>query len=294
MAKYKIPNGKSGSWGELEVKNGRNYVPKAEVAIGGALDFLIHACEVVEKQLDFEMEQKLSEPVQILLYLYFNISKDQSMSPKGKEAVSRIQSVIREVREGFLREQGAMLLKASDKGRVGMEMSGYVMKHILSGKMGHIHLELAKMLPTELSCGAPYFILLIFHEATHHFCKTVDTPVKPPGKPKTLAYANSTKEDVIAGFKSASDKRLFRQQYVGSLFDHIKPEEALNNADSFSWFLVHMIRSHEATLKRAKIPAVVWQNFNQSAQQFERVQKTVLPKEMVDIDGFVTFFKVAS
>ena len=291
MKKIKIP-GSNGPWGFLEVKDGRNYPQKAELTLGAALDFLIPACEAVEAQLSWEIKSGISKNVAALLYLYFNLPREKSNTPHARDYVGQIQHVIGQVREGFLAQKGNLLLKASDKKLVGMNMSGYVRKNILTGNMGHIHLELGKMIPADLSCGAPFFSLLLFHEATHHYCKTIDAIVKVPGKGKDMAYAKGTKSDILAEFFAAPNKKLFRDQSVGTLFSHIRPEEALRNADSLSWFLVNMIVSHNTALARARMLKGIWQDLSKAATAFEKAQRQVLPREMVNIEGFVTFFKL--
>lgn len=290
MAKYKIPKKNGGYWGELEVKAGRTYKEKAEIAIGGAIDFLIAACEVVENQLLWELTASLSKPVRRLLYLYFNMIEVKAIGEPGQEAVGTILSVVKGVREGFLDEQGSVLIKAADPDLVGPSMSGYVQSHFKG--MGHIHLQLGKMIPQELSCGAPYFALLLFHEATHRFCKTVDSPVSIPGQAKKLAYAHSTKSDILGDFETAPDKKTFRTQNVGNLFNYIKTKDALNNADSISWFLTNMVNSYATTLKKPKLFKGIWNNFKTTAADFEDVQREVLPEKMLAVDDFVTFFKV--
>jgi len=270
--RHQIPSATSnGSWGFLK-DHPRVPLPKHTTKVVGAmLDFSVSALEAVEIELLWNLSSSVTKEVRALLYLYFGLN--EASDPEA--ALGTIISVFRQTRTGLSGEKGKLEIIQTDP-NVGSAYAGYV-EQSLMGEMGPIHLRFQKLTDASIMFGAPIHANLLVHEATHRYARTVDAPVNVPQEGKTLAYLNVFRQNVLSTFKAGKgDKAKLRQQIAGKVMSHIRHADALNNADSYAWFMTAMIESYRTTLNAAFKFSRMKNELKAAAEQFAEVQQEVL------------------
>ncbi len=207
--------------------------------MGASLDFLVASLRAVELQLTYELMLEPSADTRTLLYLYFSLKEEDD----HRETVSRLIEVFRTVRTSLEAERPKLELHAADPALAGKTTTGYVPKSPF-GPYGHIHLAFSSIVPSQLSFGAPNFVNLLLHEATHKYCKTVDVAYTPYRSMEGGAlHAWRT--------KYASQSHQKRRQLIAPGATGMTNKAALTNADSFSWFYAGMVNEADRTLSTA-------------------------------------------
>ncbi|WP_375773623.1 hypothetical protein NR798_23070 [Archangium gephyra] len=284
--RHQIPSATSnGSWGFLQ-DHPKVPLPKhTQKVVGAMLDFSISALEAVETELLWNLSSSVTKEVRALLYLYFALN--EASDPEA--ALGTLISVFRKTRTGLADEKGKMEIIQTDPS-FGSDYAGYVAQSLM-GEMGPIHLRFQKLTDSSIMFGAPFHANLLVHEATHRYAKTVDAPVNVPSEGKKLAYLNVFRENVLSTFKAAKeDKAKLRQKIAGKVMSHITHADALNNADSYAWFMTAMLESYDTTLNAAFKFSRMKNELRAAAEQFAEVQQQVLGDDMF---GVATVFTVA-
>ncbi|MET0402823.1 MAG: hypothetical protein ABW123_10490 [Cystobacter sp.] len=242
--RHQIPSKTTnGSWGFAHPHTSVKWPENTNLMLGAILDFSISALAAIEAQLNWNLLFGTPQEVRSLLYLYFAL--DEGLDPKP--AQKRLIEVFGQTRQGLMREKGKLEIFQNDPSAPST-LAGYVEVNMLTGSRGHIHLQFSKISGPELALGAPIHCNLLVHEATHRYAKTIDAPVKIPSTSSKLAYFNIWKQNVLTTYAAASDKRKARELIAGTLTSHLAHADALNNADSYAWFMTAMIESYATTL----------------------------------------------
>jgi hypothetical protein len=273
---HQIPSATSnGSWGFIK-DHPRVPLPKHTAKVVGAmLDFSISGLEAVETELLWNLSSSVTKDVRALLYLYFGLN--EAADPEA--ALGTIISVFRQTRTGLVEEKGKMEIIQTAP-NFGSDYAGYVAQSLM-GEMGPIHLRFQKLTDASIMFGAPFHANLLVHEATHRYAKTVDAAVNVPSEGKKLAYLNVFRDNVLSTFKAArEDKTKLRQKIAGKVMSYITHEAALNNADSYAWFMTAMLESHDTTLNAAFKFSRMKNELKDAANLFAEVQQTVLGDDM--------------
>jgi hypothetical protein len=278
---HKIPSATSSDgWGFLQ-DHPRVALPKhTPKVVGAMLDFSVSALEAVETELMWNLSSSVTKEVRALLYIYFGLS--EAADPEA--ALGTLISVFRQTRTGLDGEKGKMEIIQTDPS-LGSDYAGYV-ERSFKGEMGPIHLRFQKLTDPSIMFGAPFHANLLVHEATHRYVKTVDAQVNVPSEGKKLAYLNVFRENVLATFQAAKeDKAKLRQKIAGKVMSHISHADALNNADSYAWFMTAMLESYKSTLNTAFKFSRMKKELSAAAEQFAEVQEEVLGKDMFSMSN---------
>ncbi len=283
-----MPSLEGDSWGVVVGRSDVKFPPKTAEVIGATLDFSVAALQAIEAQLLWHMTPAWDERVSILQYLYFALPETQSRLEAGQEVLARALEVFRTVREGFESAKGSLEIHQTDPS-YGNTLSGYVIKSLFSG-MGHIHLNFAKIMGPNLIMGAPFFANLLVHEATHKYCQTLDVEVKPPGGQKTTAYMGVC-QDLWGTWDNGGQmsRDQLRKRIAGSAGAALTTKQAMNNADSFSWFMQGMLEGIPDTLNVALKFSGTKAALKRAARNFEDVQRDALG----DAVQIAHFYRVA-
>lgn len=260
-------------------------MPKNTPAVLGAmLDFSVSALELIETQLLWNLSFSVTKEMRSLLYIYFALNEGSDAKP----ALGRLIEVFRQTRTGLEAEKGTLEIIQTDPS-FGSTYAGYVTQSLF-GSMGPIHLRFQKLTDSSIMFGAPIHANLLVHEATHRYAKTIDAQVTVPSEGKKLAYLNVCRSNVLKTYATAGDKAKAREQIAGKVMSYISHADALNNADSYAWFMTAMIESHESTLEGASKFTRMTTDLRAAAEKFAEIQETVLGKDMF---GMANVFTVA-
>ncbi len=276
-----------GSWGVAVGRNDVKLPPLTGEVLGATLDFTVAALQAIESQLVFHMTPAWDKRLAVLQSLYFALPENKSRLADGQEVLERALAVFRTVREELEKAKGEMEIHQTDPAK-GANLNGYVIHNALRGT-SPIHMNFHKIMGANLMMGAPFFANLLVHEATHKYCKTDDVEVETQAGTK-LAYM-STVQNLWKLWNEGdqSDPEKLRLRIVGTDGAALTTKGALNNADSFSWFMQGMLEGLPDTLSVALKFGGMKRDLRAAAAAFEAVQREFFGKQA----DLATYYQVA-
>lgn len=298
---YFIP---ASSGGKLGVLHGRSDVeidPSCPSLLGATLELATLGCSLVEKQIgEIFRTGRIPEGVSTALGLYLCCPLPPGSNP-GVEmsTLEQLLPLLAKTRLGLEGEMktGSLEIHQTDPSK-GASLRGYVVQNFF-GTMGPIHLGFHRIVSDDLYFSGAFSANLLFHEATHRYLQTVDNFPDPdsPNEEMTGYFKRPPrKSTILAGYKMAKGSPSEKRKLIaGNAGNKLTTKQALNNADSLSFFLQALLEDCAVCLPDV-LKGQARTDLTAAATRFEQVQKTILNKnpviQQLGFSGQVTFLRV--
>jgi hypothetical protein len=277
----KIPSQTGADWGQLHAHGAITMPARSAQVLGACVDMTVEVLETIELQILFLLNVQQPQSIRDALWIYFAMPETRSCTDEAHELLGNILNTLRTVRLGIEAERGTLEIRQTNPD-LGTGYKGYVTKNLL-GTYGPVHMDFKNIMSTDIQKGAAYFMNLYVHEATHRYAHTIDVPV---GRPAKLAYLSTSSDpNILTAYRkrrATEDAKDSRRFIVGELGALLTTEQALTNADSFSWFVQVLLQDHEDSLSAGL--KLKKRALRQLAAQFEREQRLAMEEMFQPLD----------